>query len=231
MSNALAWIRKSKGDDDAIGLQQQRQQVATLAAELADDVTSLDLGIQTGFSSLTRDGDGLLDDHADVEAELSNLRAGEYDYLVAYDDTRICRDGFFEVIRHACEAGDTTIAYVADVETDALAHDIKRRVERDTKEDEIEKSRQAIQERQERGFDHGRPKFGMEYDDAGQYQVPGEDFDLVVDILEKRADGASYSEIAGATGVSRSTVHKVVNRRQWYEARAGSKLDTEVVES
>jgi len=231
MSNALAWIRKSKGDDDAIGLQQQRQQVATLADELADDVTTLDLGIQTGFSSLTRDGDGLLDDHPGVEAELSNLRAGEYDYLVALDDRRVCRDGYLEVIKHAATEGGCAIEYVRDVATDDLTHDIKRRVDRDTKETEIEKSRQAIQERQERGFDHGRPKFGMEYDDAGEYQVPGEDFEKVLDILEKRADGASYSEIVEATGVSRSTVHKVVNRRQWYEARAGSKLDKGVVES
>jgi len=43
MSSALAWVRKSKGDDSDIGLQEQRDVVGALADELADDVVTLDL--------------------------------------------------------------------------------------------------------------------------------------------------------------------------------------------
>jgi len=224
MSNALAWIRKSKGDDDAIGLQQQRQQVAARADELADDVTTLDLGIQTGFSTLSRTDGDMLDDHPEVQTTIDDLRAGEYDHLVALDDRRICRDGYLEVIKHACTAGDCTIEYVRDIATDDLTHDIKRRVDRDTKEAEIEKSRAAVRERQARGYDHGRPKFGMEYDADGHYQVPGEDFSRVVAILEARAEGATFETIAESVGVATSTAHKVVDREAWYRDRAGERL-------
>jgi len=224
MTDALTWIRKSKGDDDDIGLEAQRRQVATLADELADSVDTLDLGVQTGFSSMTRDGDGLLDDREDVTNAVSRLRAGEYEYLIAYDDRRICRDGYFEVIRHACVEGDCQLAYVGDVADDDLTHDIKRRVERDTKEEEIEKARAAIEERQKQGYDHGRPKFGMEYDDAGHYQVPAENFDVVRDILRRREAGASLPAIAEATGVAMSTVASVCDRREWYAERAELEL-------
>jgi len=49
MSKVLAWIRKSKGADDDIGLERQRERVSKLAEELAAEVDTLDLGVQTGF--------------------------------------------------------------------------------------------------------------------------------------------------------------------------------------
>lgn len=57
MTRALAWIRKSKGSDDDIGLEIQRDDVAAAATEIADDIDTLDLGIQSGFSTITRDAD------------------------------------------------------------------------------------------------------------------------------------------------------------------------------
>ncbi|WP_144901382.1 serine integrase family protein [Halobellus captivus] len=219
MSRALAWIRKSKGSDDDIGLQEQRDAVHQLAAEVADEVETLDLGVQTGFSSLTRDGDAelLLDEHPQVQDTVERLREGTYDYVVAWDDNRISRDGYFEVIRHA--AGDADFVYVGDVAEDDLTHDLKRRIERDTKEDEIEKSIRAIEERKERGYDHGRPKFGMTYDEQGHYQVPGEDFGKVREILRRRDRGETYAKINDDVGVSESTARNVVGRRHWYSAR------------
>jgi len=44
MSKALAWIRKSKGDDEDIGLEEQRELVRGLAEEVAGEVEVLDLG-------------------------------------------------------------------------------------------------------------------------------------------------------------------------------------------
>lgn len=232
MTRVLAWIRKSKGADDDIGLVEQRNGTCRLAHQLVsswDAVDVLDLGIQTGFSSLSRDNDvaQLLDERPEVEDVLADLRAGTYDYVAAWDDRRICRDGYFEVIRHAAGQGGAEFVYVADVAEDDLTHDIKRRIERDTKEEEIKKSRQAIEARKERGYDHGRPKFGMTYDEAGHYQVPGEAFEDVKEILRRRDDGESFAEIAEAVDVPASTVRNVVDRREWYRDRA-ERAETEI---
>lgn len=220
MSKALAWIRKSKGDDDDIGLEGQRELVRDLAEDIADHVEVLDLGIHTGFSSMTRDDPaGLLDQNERVQDCVGRLEAGEYSHLVAWDDRRICRDEYFSVIQYAATQGDAEIVYVGEVNEDDLTFDLKRRIERDTKEEEIKKSRRAIKRRKERGYDHGRPRFGMTYDDAGHYQVPSDEFDTVLEIFQLDNAGESRREIADTVDVPVATIQNVLNRREWYLAR------------
>lgn len=217
---ALAWIRKSKGDEDDVGLEEQRELVGDLADELSDDRDDLDLSVHTGFSTMTRDDPaGLLDQNERVEEAVDELAAGTYDYLVAYDDRRICRDEYFSIIEYACNQGDCEIVYCADVDEDDLTFDLKRRIERETKEEEIEKSRRAIERKKERGDDLGRPRFGMTYNEAGTKQVPGDDFDKVLKVLRLENRGLSYNEIESITGVPSSTVQKIVERREWYVER------------
>lgn len=228
MTKALKWIRKSKGDEDAIGLEEQREKVDDLANRVADDVDELDLGIQTGFSSITRDPEreDLLDYHPEVQEVLEQLEAGVYDYVVALDDTRICRDDYLSVIKHAMRQGGAEFAYVTDVPEDDLTHDIERRVERHTKEKEIQKSSAALRRRREKGYDHGRPRFGMTYDDDGHYQVPGEDFDKVEDVIDlKQNEGKTFAEIADKADVPKGTAHNIWNRREWYAERSDIELD------
>ncbi|EMA64660.1 resolvase domain protein [Halorubrum lipolyticum DSM 21995] len=220
MSKALAWIRKSKGDDDDVGLEDQRELVRSLAEEVADEVEVLDIGIHTGFSSMTRDDPaGLLDQNERVQECVGELEAGEYSHLVAWDDRRICRDEYFSVVQYAATQGDAEIVYVGDVNEDDLTFDLKRRIERDTKEEEIEKSRRAIDRRKEQGYDHGRPRFGMTYDDAGHYQVPGEDFDTVLEIFRHDRNGKSRREIAEEVEIPLGTVQNVLDCRDWYVER------------
>jgi hypothetical protein len=220
LTRALAWVRKSKGEDSDVGLQEQREKVHALAEELADDVVTLDLGIQTGFSTMSRDDDsGLLDQQTRVTDCVDDLRSGRYDLLVAFDDRRVCRDEYLRVIQYAAEQGDAEIVYVGDVNEDDLTFDLKRRIERDTKEEEIDKSRRAIERRQEQGFDHGRPRFGMTYDERGEFQVPGEEFDTVLDIFRHDRNDKSRREIASAVDVPVATVQRVLDRREWYVER------------
>jgi len=220
MSKALAWVRKSKGDESDVGLEEQRELVRSLANDVADDVELLDLGVHTGFSTMTRDDPaGLLDQNERVQERIAELEAGEYSYLVAWDDRRICRDEYFSVIQYAATQGDAEIVYVGDVNEDDLTFDLKRRIERDTKEEEIEKSRRAIERRKERGYDHGRPRFGMTYDAEGRYQVPGDDFDTVLEIFRYDRSGKSRREIAKGVDVPLGTVQNVLDRREWYVER------------
>ena len=218
MSKALAWIRKSKGSDDDIGLEDQRENVPALAAELADTVEKLDLGVQTGFSTMSRnDNNGLLDQHPDVIETVEQLRNGEFDFLAAWDDRRVCRDEYFNVIKYACKQGDCEIVYVGDVVDDDLTFDIKRRIERDTKEEEIRKARRAIRRKKERGDDLGRPRFGYTYNSSKTTQIPDEDeFVRALRVIRLRDDGSTYAEIHEETGVSNGTIASILDRREQY---------------
>lgn len=221
MSKALAWIRKSKGNDSDVGLEEQRELVRALAEDVASEVDVLDLGIHTGFSTMTRDDPvGLLDQNERVQNRVDELEAGTYSHLVAWDDRRICRDEYFSVIQYAAKQGNTEIVYVGDVNDDDLTFDLKRRIERDTKEEEIKKSRRAVERRRNKGYDHGRPRFGMTYDADGQYQIPGEDFDTVLEIFQYDGNGMSRREIAEAVDIPLGTVQNVLDREQWYVERS-----------
>jgi DNA invertase Pin-like site-specific DNA recombinase len=226
MSKALAWIRKSKGTDDDIGLEEQRERVHALADELADEKDVLDLGIQTGFSTMGRESDAeqLLDEREDVDRAIERLESGVYDYLVAFDANRISRDDYFSVIEYAATQGGCEFVYVADVTEDDLTHDIKRRIDRETKQREIQKSKAAIRRRMEKGHDHGAPKHGMTYNSDSTRQVPGEDFEDVVRVFKLREAGETLEAIAEETGISVSTVHRITDRREWYRERADGRL-------
>lgn len=221
MSRALAWIRKSRGDDSDVGLEEQRELVRAFAEDVASKVDVLDLGVHTGFSTLTRDDPaGLLDQNERVQNRVDELETGSYSHLVAWDDRRICRDEYFSVIQYAAKQGDTEIVYVGDVNDDDLTFDLKRRIERDTKEEEINKSRRAVKRRIENGYDHGRPRFGMTYDADGRYQVPGEEFDTVLEIFQCDQNGMSRREIAEEVDTPLGTVQNVLDRQQWYVERS-----------
>lgn len=219
MSDALAWVRKSKGSDDDIGLEEQREEVYTLAEEFDPDYDKVDLGVQTGFSSMTRDGTGLLDDHPKVQAAVEQLKDGEYDYLVAFDDRRICRDDYLSVIEYAARQGGCEFVYVGDVEEDDLAYDIHRRVERATKEEEIQKAKAAIQRRQEKGYYQGTPPFGTQFDDDSAYLEKDDDeWPALETIFQGLEDGRSYRELEDETGVSIGTISRIKQRgRSYYE--------------
>lgn len=219
MSRALAWVRKSKGSDDDIGLEYQRERVLSLATALADDVETLDLGVQTGFSSMTRDGEGLLDQHEEVEHRVDQLAAGWFDYLVAYDDRRICRDDYFAVIKYAARRGDCAFAYVGEVAEDDLTHDIKRRIERDTKEEEIEKARAAIRAKKERGEPLGQAPFGLRHNQAKtDYTTDDEEWATLIDVFDLLEAGTPYREIANETGISAGGISKINTRgRAFYQ--------------
>lgn len=223
MTSALAWIRKSKGSDDDVGLKLQREKVPTLAEELADGVDTLDLGVQSGFSTLTRDdADGLLDQRDDVRDTVEALRSGEYDVLVAWDDRRVCRDEYFSVIEHAAVQGDCEFAYLSDdVQTDDLAFDIHRRVERQTKEEEIKKAKAAVRERQRNGCCQGSVPFGLRFAaDKCHLQRDDEEWNVVEEVIERRDRGESVRDVADATGVPVSSVSRIANRGfEWYEEK------------
>jgi len=214
--NVLAWIRKSEGSDDDIGLKQQRRAVKQLAREYDEDFDTLDLGVQTGFSSMTRDDDqGPLDQREDVQRALERIRNGQYDIVAAYDDTRVCRDEFLQVITYALQQGNASFDFVTDVPEDSLTRDVQRAVSKRAKQEEIQKAKAAIQERMEQGYYQGGPPTGMEFQN-GQL-VKSDEFETVERVLSLRDEGLSYGDIADDVELPKSTVYNIVQRRDTYE--------------
>ena len=84
---------------------------------------------------------------------------------------------------------------------------------------EIERSRAAVRERLERGDDHGRPPYGLRFDDEGRRWIPDRDsgeFDAALAVICARESGGSWREVAEETGVNRSTARGVWKRRERY---------------
>lgn len=84
------------------------------------------------------------------------------------------------------------------------------------KRTEIESSKEAVKERMEQGYDHGRPPTGFTYNDDGTRWVPDDQFETVVDAIELIEDGVSYREVADRVDIPRSTLSEVVNRKDLY---------------
>lgn len=222
-SRCAAVYRQSQGDDESVSLSLQREKGRALAAELGDpDPHEVDLGVHTGFSIHTRDvdDDNRIDANEEILDLLDRLEAGEFDYLVAWDDTRLARDDFFADYKRAVKLGEAEFAFVDNVDdVGSLTFSVTRDVEQHVKQKEIEKSREAVKARLEKGHAHGRPRFGMEYSKDGTEQVPGDDFDTVREILRYDRMDKTLREIEELTGVGYTTVRNVLKRRQWYVSK------------
>lgn len=100
---------------------------------------------------------------------------------------------------------------------DDLTFDLKRRIERDTKEEEIRKAKRALRIKKERGDDLGRPRFGYTYNNAKTDQVSDNDeFEQALRVIQLRDEGETYSEVENATGVSQGTIANILSRREGY---------------
>jgi hypothetical protein len=210
-----------------MSLELQREKTRELAEDHGvDDVHTLDLGVHTGFSIHFKPQDEeRIDSNERVREELENIREGTYDYIIAQDDTRLGRDHYFWTWVRMAEYGGADFLFVDDVPPiDSLEFVVMRPVEQKMKMKEIKKVRQAVEKRQEKGYDEGRPPAGFTYDSEGQYIVPDEDFEEVVKAIEMKDGGATYDEILDEVDVlSRATLSKVLNeRRELYEKHADS---------
>lgn len=234
---AAVVIRASQGDDAKESLSYQREAVPELACELVDagesEVTEygeggkvevLDLGIHTGFSTFERSpeeyGRELLDENEDVQQLIDDLEAGEFAFLVSQDMERISRDDFFSFFKRAVRDGGAEFAFTDEEvdNVDSLPADLIRTIERRQKLKEIRKAKKAIRRRISAGKWHGRPPFGFETDDDGDFLVEKEgEFETAELVIEMRDSGSTYSEVREKTGVSDGTIRNIMENRERYE--------------
>lgn len=208
----LAVIRRSQGDDGA-SFRIHREQVPEIASDLADEYDVVDLGVHTGFSILSRDKDDpRIDDNGEILNAIDRVRLGEYDHVVAWDDSRLARDDFFAEWRRAAASGGAEFVFVVgDVDVDSMEHGVRCTVETATKYEETMKAHEAVNDREQQAMRNSPPPVGLEFDSARGYPVASERFDTVVDALAMRAEAVSYRSIADETGLSRGAIERWVN--------------------
>lgn len=208
-------IRQSQGDDgsESVSLEIQRERMDELAEDIGiDDVETYDLGVQTGFSiHMIPESNNRIDNNPDVLNLLEKLRDGAYDYLLAYDHTRLARDQFYWEFKRAALTGEWTVQFVDERPEDGLTFRVERAVENEVKLKEMEKAREAFQHRQNTGKWNTRTPVGLEFDDDREYLVASEQFTTVVDALAMRAVGTPFRSIADETGLSRGAIERWLN--------------------
>jgi len=222
MTEVATLVRQSQGSEDSISLELQREQTIARGLELGDDDPhQVDLGVHTGFSIFVKQRDQeRIDNNEEVLNLLDRLGAGEFDYLVAHDDTRIARDQFYWVLVWHARRGDCSVEFIEDVPSDDLTFRVGRVVEAEMKRKEIEKSREAKRRRREQGMYEGGVPLGLMFDEHGEYLVRDpEEWPTVEAVFEKLAEGYTYSEIVeDVDGISSTgTITKLKKRRDRYE--------------
>lgn len=163
-------------------------------------------------------------EYRDFKAE---VETGDIHAVVVRDTGRIGRD-FDERVRfiltcrqcnvelHSVEAGQHDIDdpwQVLGETAQAAGDDVQKRKE-------IERAKQATNERIENGCYHGRPPIGLEFADDNCHLQKSEEWETVREIVERRLSGEDVSVVAERVGVSAATVSRVSGRGlEWYRSK------------
>jgi len=212
--DAWGYVRLSQEGDAS--LEEQKESIRKYANERGLNLqTTRNEGNNTsGFNS----------DRQEYQLLRGKIRNGEIDAVITRDRARMSRDfddrlelltefRSSEVEWHVVEAsGPLGISDTQKAGIECL-HAMMDHVKKMT---EIERSKKAIKKRQENGYYQGKPPYGLEFDEQGQYLKPSEEFQHVITILELRDQGRSFNSIASEVPVSSSTVSNICDRREMY---------------
>lgn len=215
MSSAIGYTRLSQESDTSID--RQKRHIREYAGE-------------NGFELETIYDDGERSSGFDESREQyqqvrDRVQEGEIAAVIVNDKRRLARD-FDETMRlvldlrehdveaHTFQEGRLDLSDPVQAAVEVL----QAASEHEAKKKEIERAREAVQERIENGHDHGRPPIGFQFDDAGERWVPDRDgrFEDVVEAIQMVEDGATYSDVQEELGIAPSTMSGVMDRRDRY---------------
>ena len=215
MSRAVGYTRLSQESDTSID--RQKRHIRDYTDELGFDLETIydDGERSSGF-----------DESREEYVELRDrVQSGEIEAVVVNDKRRLARD-FDETMRlvldlrehdveaHTYQEGQLDLSDPVQAAVEVL----QAASEHEAKKKEIERAREAVQERIDNGFDHGRPPIGFRFDDAGERWVPdvGGRFEDVVEAIQMVDDGVTYAEVKEELGIAPSTMSGVMKRRNRY---------------
>lgn len=213
---AVGYIRLSQ---DGKSLARQRRDVEDYAIEHgAELVTIYDEGKRSsGFDT----------DRPEYTALREHVADGTVDTVIVPNLSRLSRDRkerlrlLLDVDTAGVAVHSVELGRAVDLDDDwALVHQSIRATTDDVeKRKEIARSKRATQERIENGYDHGRPPFGLTYDEDGRYWIPDNDTDeyqAALACIRLREDDHSWREIEHKTSVNKDTARRVYTRRERY---------------
>lgn len=173
---------------------------------------------------------GFNTDRPKYTALLDHIETGRIDAVVVPNLSRLSRDRkerlrlLLDVDSAGVHVHSVELGRTVDLDDDwALVQQSIRATTDDVeKRKEIERSKRATQERINNGYDHGRPPFGLTYDDDGNYWIPdrdSEEYRTAVECIQLRENGRSWRAIADETDVSKDTARRIYERRERYLPR------------
>jgi len=215
MSSAVGYTRLSQESDTSI--ERQKRHIREYADENGLDLVHIydDGERSSGF-------DESREEYQEVR---DRVQSGEIAAVIVNDKRRLARD-FDETMRlvldlreydveaHTFQEGKLDLSDPVQAAVEVL----QAASEHEAKKKEIERAREAVQERIDNGHDHGRPPIGFRYDDASEKWVPDREgrFEDVVDAIQMVEDGATYADVEERLDIAPSTMSGVMNRRERY---------------
>lgn len=168
-------------------------------------------------------------DRPEYIALLDHVEGGNVDVVIVPNLSRLSRDRkerlrlLLDLDAIGVQLHSVELDRAVDLDDDwALVQQSIRATTDDVeKRKEIDRSKRATQERIDNGYDHGRPPFGLTYDDDGHYWVPersSEEYRTAVTCIQLRENGHSWREIAAEADVSKDTAWRIYDRRERYLA-------------
>jgi len=163
---------------------------------------------------------------------LTDAEAGEFDALVVAHGSRLGRDKLerLDVFTDLNNKWSVEFhVYGRGYVDPNLPEDILMEVFHSLSDDEgkgaeVERLTKAIHKKVEQGHYHGAPKYGTVYSDDKTALVAGDEFDIAIDVLDRRHgrgnydDKHSYREIRDATGCDLALIKRTLDNEHVYRS-------------
>ena len=220
MSDAVGYTRLSQDSDTSID--RQKRHIREYAEANGFELVELyDDGEHSSGFDAGREQYQNLRDH---------VEAGGLDAVIVNGKRRLARD-FDETMRlvldlrehdvaaHTYEDGRLDLSEPVQAAVEVL----QAASEHEAKKKEIARAREAVSERMEHGYDHGRPPIGLRFDAEGKRWVkdPNGNFSEVLEAIGMIERGKTYAQASEATGIATSTLSGVMERKERYYDEAG----------
>lgn len=218
MTEAVGYTRLSQDSDTSI--ERQKDAIKDYAEAQGFDLTTIynDGEHSSGFDSQREEYQNLVD----------AVRAGTVDAVIVRDTTRLGRDYDdrqllqIHMRKENVELHDTNRGEI-DIHDEFLAgvEGIRAAADDQRKRLEIDKAKKAVKQRQENGCYQGRVPFGLQYADDNCHLIKDQqEWQTLVDVVDRRESGDTVSKIAEDTGLSIASVSRIANRGlDWYQEK------------